>query len=444
LGCVVNPGPAAIRLGPGLLLSALLAAAAAGCSGDRGKQTVVEFWALGREGEVVQGMIPEFERRHPHTRVRVQQIPWSAAHEKLLTAYVGEAMPDVFQVGNTWIPEFVALRAVQSLDERIRVSGAIDRGDYFPGILDTNVIEGATYGVPWYVDTRLLFYRTDLLGAAGYAGPPRTWATWRDAMTRIEERAPAGRYAILLPMNEWQAPVILALQRGADLLRDDDGRGHFRDPRFRAAFEFYLSLFRDGLAPRAGAQQAANVYRDFAQGYFAFYITGPWNIGEFDHRLPRPVRDAWSTAPMPTTDDRYPGVSLAGGASLALFRGSAHHEAAWKLVEFLSEPARQVAFYRLTGDLPPRESAWRRGGLTDDPRAQAFWTQLHRVRSTPKIPEWERIADEIGRYSEAAIRGDLTAEQALAALDRDVDAVLEKRRWLLRRSGGAAAGRAVP
>ena len=188
----------------------------------------------------------------------------------------------------------------------------------------------------------------------------------------------------------------------------------------------------------------ANVYRDFAEGYFAFYVTGPWNIGEFDRRLPRSVQDAWSTAPMPTSDDRYPGVSLAGGASLAVFRGSAHKEAAWKLIEFLSEPARQVAFYRLTGDLPPRQSAWHQGSLTDGPRAQAFWTQLHRVRSTPKIPEWERIADEIGRYSEAAIRGDLTAEQALAALDRDVDALLEKRRWLLRRSRGAAPGGAAP
>jgi multiple sugar transport system substrate-binding protein len=49
--------------------------------------------------------MPEFERRYPEIQVKVQQIPWSAAHEKLLTAYAGDAMPDVFQLGNTWIPE---------------------------------------------------------------------------------------------------------------------------------------------------------------------------------------------------------------------------------------------------------------------------------------------------------------------------------------------------
>jgi multiple sugar transport system substrate-binding protein len=49
---------------------------------------------MGQEGEQVRALLPEFERRHPGIRVRVQQIPWSAAHEKLLTAYAGDAMPD--------------------------------------------------------------------------------------------------------------------------------------------------------------------------------------------------------------------------------------------------------------------------------------------------------------------------------------------------------------
>jgi multiple sugar transport system substrate-binding protein len=59
---------------------------------------------------------------------------------------------------------------------------------------------------------------------------------------------------------------------------------------------------------------------------------------------------------------------------------------------------------------------------------------LQHVRSTPKIPEWERIASRITQYGEAAVRGDLTAEEALARLDEEVDGVLEKRRWLVRGS----------
>ena len=409
------------------VLSALL-----GCVHDSGG-TVVELWAMGREGDIVVDLLPEFERRTPGVRVRVQQIPWSAAHEKLLTAYVGNTMPDLFQVGNTWIPEFVALGAIQPLDSRIAGSSTVRSDDYFPGILDTNVIDGRTFGIPWYVDTRLLFYRTDLLRRAGMAQPPTTWTAWVDVLTRIKTAAGPRAYAILLPLNEWQPPVILALQRGAALLRDDDRYGNFRSREFLEAFEFYLGLFQRDLAPRSGESQVGNLYQDFASGYFSQCITGPWNIGELARRLPANVADSWGTAPLPAPHGDYPGASVAGGASLAIFHGARHADAAWQLIEYLSEPAQQIAFYRLSGDLPARKTAWVEARLTEDQYAAAFWIQLQRLRAIPKIPEWERIADKITHYVEAAVRADLTAEAALTALDMDVDAILEKRRWMLQR-----------
>jgi multiple sugar transport system substrate-binding protein len=415
-----------------------------GCQVDSGTTVVIEFWAMGREGEVVQRLVPEFERRSPGVRVRVQQIPWSAAHERLLTAYVGDAMPDIFQLGNTWIPEFVALDALERLDDRMGRSATVRPNDYFPGILDTNVLDGATYGVPWYVDTRLLFYRSDILQQVGYADPPTTWAAWLDAMTRIKTHVGPANFAILLPFSEWQTPVILALQLDADLLRDHDQYGNFRSAPFREAFAFYLDLFRRDLAPRTGEAQVANLYQDFANAYFSFYISGPWNIGEFSRRLPATVADRWSTAPMPGPDAQRPGVSLAGGASLAIFRSAKHKDAAWRWIEYLSEPAQQTEFYRLTGDLPSRKTAWADQTLARNRHVRAFWEQLQRVRATPKIPEWERIASKISQYAEAAIRGTMTLDAALAGLDQDVDALLEKRRWVLQRAGRGAESGSVP
>jgi len=102
-----------------------------------------------------------------------------------------------------------------------------------------------------------------------------------------------------------------------------------------------------------------------------------------------------------------------------------------RLVEYLSAPAQQAAFYRLTGDLPARQSAWHAAALERDARAQAFWTQLGAVQATPKIPEWERIATMITEHAEAAVRGLASPDEALAALDADVDAALAKRRWIL-------------
>ncbi len=407
---------------------------AAACSDTGGSDTVtLRFWGMGREGQVVEELIPAFERDNPGIRVEVQQIPWTAAHEKLLTAYVGDATPDVAQLGNTWVPEFVALDALAPLDTLVRTSDVVRLDDYFPGIWDTNVIEEALYGVPWYVDTRVIFYRTDILRRAGYDEPPRTWAEWLEAMRALRAQMGAGRWPILLPTNEWPQPVVLAMQAGSPLLRDGGQFGAFREPQFRQAFAFYVEIFRQNLAPAVASTQISNVYDEFGRGTFAMYITGPWDIGEFRRRLPDSVQGLWATAPMPGPRAGEPGASLAGGASLVVFRDSDHQAAAWKLVEYLSAPEQQRRFYELTGNLPPRRSVWEDPSLSGDRHARAFYEQLQHVVPLPKVPEAEQIAIRITEAVEQAVRGRATIEEALAALDRDVDRMLEKRRWMLAR-----------
>jgi multiple sugar transport system substrate-binding protein len=412
-----------------LLFSLLLIA----CRAEPDK-TLIEFWAMGREGEKVQALLPEFEKLNPNIRVKVQQIPWSAAHEKLLTAYAGDTLPDVFQLGNTWIPEFVILGAVATLNDRFDRADPAWKKDYFEGILKTNEMDGQLFGIPWYVDTRLIFYRIDILAKAGFSTPPRTWQEWDEALARIKTLPGSEHYALLLPMNEWQVPVILALQQQAELLRESFRFGNFQSEAFRRAFSQYLDLFRHGYAPAWDETQLANLYQEFARGAFAMMLTGPWNIGEFEQRLPNSVQKLWTTAPLPGANKMDPGLSLAGGASLALAAKSDHQEESWKLIEFLSAPERQVEFYRLTGDLPSRRSTWKHPDLIAAHHARAFRIQLERVIPAPQIPEWERIADKIAHYAELAVRNELTANEALAALDRDVDLILAKRRWLMDRA----------
>jgi len=410
------------------LLVALVALGVLACGRDESGAGAIEFWALGREGEHVRALVPAFEARHPGLRVRVQQIPWSAAHEKLLTAFVGDALPDVIQLGNTWIPEFAALGALEPLDPWLAKTPVLDASDFFPGVLDAAVIDGVTQALPWYADTRVLFQRSDL-----FAGEPaRAWDAWLAEALRVQAQLGAGQHALLLPLGEWEVPVILALQQGAELLREGETLGNFQSPAFRRAFAFYLELFQRGLAPETGVAQLANLHQDFAAGAFAALVTGPWNLGEFARRLPPALQASWSTAPLPSFDANAAGVSLAGGASLALVRASERKPAAWAWLAFLAEPAQQAAFHRLSGDLPARRSAWQDEPL-QDPRVQAFRIQLAHVRATPKIPEWERIASRIAYHAEAAVRERRDLDATLAALDRDADRVLEKRRWLLAR-----------
>jgi multiple sugar transport system substrate-binding protein len=384
---------------------------------------------MGREGEVLSQLIPAFEREHPGIKVDVQQIPWSAAHEKLLTAFVGDATPDIAMLGNTWVPEFVALDALEPLDTLVARSSDVPRPDYFPGIWSTNVVDSATYGIPWYVDTRVIFYRSDLLAKAGYPQMPTTWADWRAAMEKIKSQMSARQYPLLIPVSEWPPPVIFGLQEGSPLLRDNGRYGAFSQPPFRKAFEFYVGLFHDGLAPALSGTEISNLYQEFERGNIAMYISGPWQIGEFTNRLPKSLQASWMTAPLPGVSG--PGVSLAGGASLSLFRSSAHKQQAWALMEYLSRPEVQLRFYTLTGDLPARRESWRDTTLANNRYARAFREQLDRVVPTPQVPEWEQIATKVLEHGEQAVRGRQSVDQTLTALDHDVDGLLEKRRFLM-------------
>lgn len=392
------------------------------CAARRTEQRI-EFWGLGREGEVVAEFIPQFEKETGIV-VDLQQIPWTAAHEKILTAHVGNSLPDVAQVGNSWISELVAVDAIMPIPETL-----VPHADYFPGIWDTNVVDGTLYGVPWYVDTRLLFYRTDVIPT-----PPRTWSEWLAVMERLKrESKNPDFYPIIMPTNEWPQPVIMALQRGAVLV-DDAGHARFDDPRFIEGFAFYVDLFRRGLAPTVSNTQVANIYQQFGDGHFAIFISGPWDVGNLRTRLSAEQQKTWSTAPMPAPDGTpYPGVSLAGGSSLVIPKHSRNPEAARKLIAFLSRPEVQARFYELSGDLPARRSAWRVPKLVADRELAAFRTQLDRTVALPRLPEAENMVISLTEIGQLAVRGQYDARKGALALDDKVERMLEKRRWVLSR-----------
>lgn len=423
--------PSKIILGIAIIAASLLQFS---CSGSDNKKTVITFWAMGAEGESVQKLLPQFEKENPGIRVKVQMIPWTAAQEKLITAYASDNMPDVWQLGNTWIPQFSALNALEDLNTWISKSGSVRKDNYFEGIWNTNVMDGRVFGIPWYVDTRVMFYRKDVFSRAGYDHPPKSWAELYDLSRRIRKNAGGGgKYAIYLPTNEWAPFVIFALQNGSTLLRNNDSYGNFSAPEFKEAFRYAVRFLQEGLAP-IGISQVTNVYQAFAEEYFSIYISGPWNVVEFRKWMKNGLKDKWAIAPLPSVDGRNPGLSLAGGASLVMSRKSEHKREAWKFIEYLSRPDVQLRFYGLLYDLPAVKIAWQDPSLLHDEYMSKFYEQLQYVTPTPKIPEWEQIAfAKIQQYAELAARKSMSIDQAAAALDKDVNQILEKRRWLLSR-----------
>jgi multiple sugar transport system substrate-binding protein len=400
------------------------------CDKNQSETTEITFWAMGAEGENIQPLIRKFESLHPDIKVKVQSIPWTAAHEKLLTAFAGQSTPDICQLGNTWIPEFQAIGALLELDSLVVQFSSIAKENYFEGIWNTNVIGKSVYGIPWYVDTRLLFYRKDILASVGYNSPPKSWDEWLDLSYKIKNLSSPQqrRYAVFFSLiyNDWAVPVILILSNGGRLLKNNDCYGAFDDPATVEAMRFYVKFFEDSLAIRS-MTEVSNIYQGFSDGLFSMIITGPWNVNEMRKRYPE-LKNRWSTAPIPAKRNFN---SIAGGSSLVLFKNTEHPMAAWKLIEFLSQPEVQIGFFRLTRDLPAVKAAWKAEALQQYQKIAAFYEQLEHVVPTPKIAEWEQVAVKIQEHLEQVVFGRISVEKAVVNLNKDVDRILEKRQWLL-------------
>ncbi len=409
----------------------LLLVLATSCTKQTTGITEISLWALGAEGENVQYLLDDFYKQYPDIRVKVQMVPWTAAQEKLITSYASNNLPDVFQIGNTWIPQFAMLKAITPLNDFLPAS-SLSAEDYFPGIWQTNLLDTLVYGIPWYIDTRVMFYRTDLLHDVGWERPPQNW----DELLRLSQQlrqhfGKKEKYALYLPTNEWASFVIFGLQNGAGLLGENNSFGHFSDPRFESAFSYLMQYHQQGLAP-LGISQVTNVYQALADTFIVMYLSGPWNVREFKNWMKGDLADKWMTAPLPGPDSTYPGLSLAGGSSLVINQESGHKKAAWQFIEFLSQTETQLKFYKLVNDLPSRRAAWDDPLLRNDPYMAAFYQQFYHVAPTPKVPEWEQIAFSlIQRYAEFAARGVYPVDECLRRLDLEVDRVLEKRRWML-------------
>ena len=218
-----------MRQGKVLACGVLIAfLAAGGVVAEGARPVTITIWAMGEEGLNLEQITPWFESENPDIELRIVQIPWNLAYDKMITAVAGGTAPDLAQVGTTWMAPFAAMEALLPLDEHIGQSQIVAPDRFFSGSWRTGVIEGSVYGVPWYVDVRVLYYRTDLLEAAGFAGPPTTWEELLEVGQALAEQ---GEYGLALSPH-WQEFLPFVWQAGGDILDETRTQPTVTEPEF--------------------------------------------------------------------------------------------------------------------------------------------------------------------------------------------------------------------
>ncbi len=396
-----------------LICTILLLSAAVGA-------TTIRIWAMGEEAKSLHIIAEKFMEENPGVKIEVQAIPWAGAYDKLLTGIAAGQLPDIAQMGTTWMAPFGAMGAFEEVSGYVERSEIVDPEKFFEGSWQTAVTEAGILGIPWYVDVRVMYYRSDLLEEVGYDSAPQTWDELYDAGTKLTARGPQQAGISLLFTGTFANEFMpFAWQNDASIL-DEEGNITVTAPEFIEAIEYYSQLFWDDIALKAGGE----LIHDFGTGAVPIFFSGPWMVRMIQNQLPQ-IEGKWGIALMPASESH---TSFVGGSNWVIFSASRNKEMAWKFVEFMSRPDIQLEWYRIVSSLPAVVDAWDFPELADDPVISVFGEQLTESRATPNIPQWGQIEQAISRRVEEAIFGTKSPEKAAQDLHNDIERVLRRQK----------------
>jgi multiple sugar transport system substrate-binding protein len=340
-------------------------------------------WAMGAEGEKLPDLAKKFEAANPGVKVSVTAIPWDSAHDKFNTAITARKTPDMAMVGTTWMGEFAGQNA---LDPK---PASIDSSIFFPGAQKTTEVNGTSYGIPWYVETRVVFYRKDLAAKAGYAEPPKDWEGLK-AMAKALQTKAGAKWGIGLQAGgtgSWQSVFPFAWSNGAQITTSDGKGYNFDTPEMLEAVKYYQSFFTDGISDKA-APATPTTEPDFVSGKVPMFISGPWEVAGVEKVGGASFKDKYAVAQIPA---RKTSSSFVGGSDFVVFKDSKNRDSAWKFVQFLAQPQTQVQWWQSSTDLPSVSSAWDDQTLKGDDKLAVFGEQLKTAQAPPPFPTWEQV-----------------------------------------------------
>jgi multiple sugar transport system substrate-binding protein len=390
-----------------------------GGDGEQGKEVAqgkakgnITVWAMGTEGEKLSALADDFMKENPDAKVTVTAVPWDGAHNKISAAIAGQQTPDVTMLGTTWIGEFAKTGALD-----VTPPDFVNKDDFFPGAWETGIVDGTSYSVPWYVETRVLFVNKAVAEKAGVTEAPKDWDGLTKAVTDMKAKGGA-KWGIYLQPGQtgaWQTVMPFVWQNGGDVW---DGKQFTLDsPEATGGFEYYQDFYKNGLSSKDRLPDGEQEPK-LLKGEIGAFVSGPWHIGLLNDLGGEGKYEVW---PMPSGSGD--ATSFIGGSNMSVFKASKNRDAAWKFVSYLMKPEVQVKWYETVNDLPAVQSAWDDQKLSGDEMLKTFGDQLDKAKAPPAIPTWEQIAAGMDTELEKVAKGTETAADAAKAMQAQATSI---------------------
>ncbi|MGG6295880.1 ABC transporter substrate-binding protein [Leptolyngbya sp. AN02str] len=387
----------------------------------------IEFWTMQLQPQFTDyfnELIAKFEQENPGITVKWVDVPWGDMQSKILTAVSAGTAPDVVNLNPDFAAQLAGRNAWLMLDDKVP---AEVRDQYLPKIWEASMLDGQTFGLPWYLTTSVAIYNAQLLEQAGVAQPPTTYEELAAVAKQVRDRT--GKYAFFATLVPTDSAEVLQsfTQMGATLV-DEDGNAAFNTPEGRAVFQYWTDLYQQGLLPREVLTQGHRRGIElFQAGETAVLSTGPQFLKTVETNAPA-IAEVSATAPQISGSTGKKSVAV---MNLVVPKGTDQPDAAVAFALYVTNNENQLAFAKAANVLPSTRDALNdafftagaEGGAPIDKARAVSATQMESAEVLlPQIKDVKELQKIVYDNLQAAMLGEKTVDQAVTDAATEWDA----------------------
>ncbi len=430
-----------LRIGGASLAGAALLGRAACGGGGGGSETaedgsLIVIFSMGPDDTgTLQQIIDEFnEANAGEIRIEYREQPTDtgAYFDQLRTQFQAGG-GDIALIGGDviWPAQFAANGWISDLSDKFTEEM---RADFLEGPVESSMYEDGIYGVPWYTDAGMLYYRQDLLDDAGIGEPPTTWPDLKEMAAQIQEEA-GTEWGFVFQGGNYEGGTVNGLEYinsfgGAVLDENDAAQVTIDSPESVDGLAMERSMIEDEIA-----QQAVTTYTEeetesaFNNGNAVFCRNWPYMYGFLGNPdLSQLENEQVGVAPLPAAEG---GESVSGLGGWNFYVNAAvpqeTQDAAWEFIMYITAPERQKLRALEGGFLPTLTALYEDPEIIDNvPVIRLGGEALQRTVPRPVSPVYSDMSLEMAEQFNAALNGDVSPEEAITTLQENLQGIADQ------------------
>ena len=372
----------------------------------------------------MQKLVDEWNAEHPDEQVKITELPESADDQRNQMIQNAQVESDAFTVLNLdviWTAEFAANRWIVELPQ-----DEFELDQFLTPAVDTGMYRDKMYAMPVYSDGGLLYYRKDLLDAAGVTEPPQTWDDMMAACDKVKalpQGANIGCYAGQFDKYEGLTVNFSeAVQSAGGSVVDESGKPTLTTQEAKDGLNFLVDARKNGQIPEAAiTYKEEEGRRAFQDGQLIFHRQWPYqyalaNATDGSSK----VAGKFGVAPLPGKDG--PGVSTLGGHNFAISAFAPNKATALDFIKFFSSEEAQRSNLLATSQAPTRAALYEEQELiTKFPYLPTLLASIENAVPRPRVVRYGDVTAAIQEAAYGAITGESTTDEALESLQSELE-----------------------